>query len=58
MFGYQMKDSFSCFDISPLVVWISYETVFLVFDVLPPLSSLVIEEIKNHSLLSLKLLQI
>ena len=41
------------YDISPLVVWISYETVFLVFDVLPLLSSLVIEQIKTHNLLSL-----
>ena len=46
------------FDISPFVVWISYETVFLVFDVLPLLSSRVIEETKNHSLLSLKLLRV
>ena len=46
------------FDISPLVVWISYKTVFPVFDVSLLLSSLVIEETKNHSLLSLKLLRV
>ena len=46
------------FDISPLVVWISYKTVFPVFDVPLLLSSRVIEETKNHSLLSLKLLRV